>query len=784
MVFVLKAVIMAGGEGVRLRPLSLGRPKPMTPLFDKPVMEHIIALLRSNGITDIAVTLQYMPRCVTDYFGDGTAQGVRLTYFIEKEPLGTAGSVKQCMSFLGDEDFLVVSGDAVCDLDLKAAIDFHAARRPAATLVLYRHPTPLEYGLVLTNSEGRVERFVEKPGWGQVLTNMVNTGIYVLTRRVMDQVPEGRPFDFGRDLFPALLERGEPIYGTAPKGYWCDMGDCAAYLDCVSAALSGKVRLELGVPEAAPGIWCAGPLPSGAELVAPCYLGPGAVVGDGSLIGPCTALGAGSTVGRNSLVQRSVLHKASTGDRTTLYRSILCQGARARDGAVLNEGAVLGEGASAGEGSILMEGVKVWPNQEAPAGGRLSASLTSGGARGPLKFSDGGIIRGEIGQELTPEALMLLGGALGDGTSVGIGHCGGEGARMLAQAASCGASAAGAKVLAHDAPSPSAAAWLAGTWSLPASLYVEQDGSRAYLHLFDSRGLSLSRERERKLEGAMLRGEQLRVPAPRIGPQETVTGAEWAYARDAARRAKPYAAPLRRLEVAVTGRTPADRALAQALSTLGCAVRRDWRSGAPAFYTGRGGFHLLARDEDGEPLSSEELLAMAVLIEYENEAGPVAVPAAAPAAIDAIAARYGAQALRLGRDGREAEERYAAAPWLRDALFAACRICAYMGLTGTRLRGLAGKLPPFALRRREVPLQSDRGAVMQALARELPGAEPAGEGLRVQREDGSLYLVPLTRRPALRVIGEAVSAELAEELCGLCVQAARKLDKPPERPPI
>ncbi len=777
----MKAVILAGGEGTRLRPLSLGQPKPMTLLLDKPVLEHIITLLRRNGITEIAVTLQYMPQCITDYFGDGSALGVRLVYFTEDEPRGTAGSVKQCMEFLGEEDFLVISGDAVCDLDLKAAMAFHSTRRSAATLLLYRHPKPLEYGLVLTGQDGRIQQFIEKPGWGQVLTNMVNTGIYLLTRRAMDLVPEDRPFDFARDLFPALLCKGDELYGFSPKGYWCDMGDCSAYLECIADALSGKVRLDFGIPQAAPGIWCAGPIPQGIQLLPPCYLGPGAEVGEGSLIGPYAVLGRGSTVGRNSLVQRSVLNGATVGDRATLYGAVLCRGSRAQNACVLNEGAVLGEGASAGPDSILMEGVKVWPNRTVPAGGRLTASLTAGGLQEPVHFSDGGIIQGEIGQELTAELLMLLGNALGGGNGgnsggVGIAHGGGEGARMLAQAAGCGACSAGAKVLAHDAPSPSAAAWLAEAWRLPATLYVQQQGERIFLHLFDQRGLPLGRNRERKLEGAVLRGEQMRVPAHRVGRCEIVTGVPGAYARDAARRSRLSPAPLKRLEVAVTGRTAADRALAEALSALGCAVARSPRPGIPSFRTQRGGFHLLAWDEEGDPLSPELLLAIVTLIDYEHACGPVALPASAPAALDTLAAQYGCATLRLGRDGQEAEARYAAAPWLRDALFAACRICSHMALSGARLRGLSGQIPAFTLRRRELPLDGDRGTLMQALLRRLPGAEPAGEGLRLYRGEGSAYLVPLTRRSALRVVGEAVTAELAEELCAFCTQTAHELD--------
>ncbi len=772
----MKAVILAGGEGTRLRPLSLGLPKPMTPLFDRPVMAHILNLLRRSGITDIAVTLQYMPRTVIDYFGDGEAYGVRLHYYVEEEPLGTAGGVKRCMPFLGEDDFLVISGDAVCDLDLTAAMAFHRTRRSAATLVLHRHPAPLEYGLVLTDGEGRVERFIEKPAWGQVLTNMVNTGIYLLTARAMAAVPEGRPYDFGKDLFPALLERGELLYGCVPDGYWRDMGDCAAYLDCVADALSGKVKLDFGVPRVAPGVWSASPIPEGVDVVPPCYLGPRVELGTGSLIGPHAALGMGSTVGRRCLIQRSVLHGAAAADRATLYGAVLCRGASAGRGSVLNEGTVLGENASAGDQTVLMERVKVWPNRTAAPGARLTASLTTGGLREPVKCGDGGVIRGIVGEELTPELMVLLGSALGEDGQAGLAWSGGEGARMLAHAAASGLASAGCRVLLHDAPSPAACAWAGGYHGLPLSLFVEQVEDRGYLHLFDSRGLTLNRDRQRRLEGALLRGEQTRVPAGRVGRLERLTGLQAAYAADAARRAQLSEAPLRPVQVSAPGRAPADRALAAALERLGCTVYRERRMGLPAFQTEHGGFYLLAWDEEGEPVSSEALLAVTALIEYEQGGRVLAAPPAAPAALETLAERFGGTVLRLGRDGPEAEARYAALPWLRDGVFAACRICARMGLTGERLRALTGKLPPFRTASREVPLSGGRGAVMQAIAGAHPAARSAGEGLRLRTGGGWVYMTPLTRRSALKVVAEGPDTETAAELCDFYAGQIQRLD--------
>lgn len=199
---------MAGGEGTRLRPLSLGMPKPMVPLLGRPVMEHIIGRLKRHGIDEIAVTLCYMPEAVQSYFGDGQKWGVRLHYFIEEAPLGTAGSVRACAPFLEGEDFLVISGDSVCDLDLTAAMEFHQAKRAQATLVLFRHPAPLEYGLVLTDEEQRVVRFVEKPSWGQVVTDLVNT-------RHLSALPPGAGAD--PPDRPGILERmcSQPCWSPA-----------------------------------------------------------------------------------------------------------------------------------------------------------------------------------------------------------------------------------------------------------------------------------------------------------------------------------------------------------------------------------------------------------------------------------------------------------------------------------------------------------------------------------------------------------------------------------------
>ena len=773
----LKAVIMAGGEGTRLRPLSLGRPKPMTPLLGRPVMEHIINLLKSHGIGDICVTLCYKPQAVMDYFGSGEQLGVQLTWFTEEEPMGTAGSVKACMDHLGREDFLVISGDCVCDLDLTALLRFHQERGAQATLALYRHPNPLEYGLVLTGGEGKVERFVEKPGWGQVFTDQINTGIYLLSPAAMDRVPEGQVFDFGKDLFPALLREGAPLYGLPLEGYWRDMGDCGAYLDCACDALSGKVRLDMGLPKRSAGVWSAQPLPPELNLVPPCWVGEGVSLGAGCLVGPHTVLERGAAVGERAMVQRSVLlENAAAGPRTTLYGAILCRDASARKGAVLNEGAVLGENALAEEGAILLEKVKLWPGQTAPAACRLARSITSGSQRTALRFSDGGVVRGVLGEDMGPEAMMALGSVLGAGGQVGLGCSHTPGAGMLARAAAVGVAAAGGDALTHSLDSPVEGAGAAARFQLPASLFVEESEGRVYLHFFGQDGLPLGRERERKLEHALLQGELHRARSGQVGRLRQMEFSQNQWARGVAEGAALRRPALRRVTVAAGDSTPEDRALRAALSALGCRLEKEWRPGIAAFQVRRGGFVLTARDEQGAEVDPGQLLTLLALIEMENGAGKVAVPAGASAAVELVAAGYGGTVLRLDRDGDQASALYAAQPWMSQAPAAAVRICSRMAVSGQKLEALVAKTPRFSAWRREIPLSSDRGRVMQALARESARV-PAGEGLRLRTGNGWVYLTPLARRSALRIVAEGPDLELAAELCDFYANRTAELDR-------
>ena len=247
----MRAVVMAGGEGTRLRPLTSNQPKPMVPIVGKPCIEHILELLRRHELNDVVVTLAFMPQAIRSYFGDGEALGMNIAYSVEDSPLGTAGSVRQAVAG-GDEPVLVISGDALCDIDLTSLLAFHRERKAAVTIALKSVENPLEFGIVVTDSDGRIERFLEKPSWGQVFSDTINTGIYVIEPEVLRHVPAGEPYDFSKQLFPLLLEMGRPLYGYVADGYWQDVGDLGQYAQANFDALDGLVELEI------PGSSCAG----------------------------------------------------------------------------------------------------------------------------------------------------------------------------------------------------------------------------------------------------------------------------------------------------------------------------------------------------------------------------------------------------------------------------------------------------------------------------------------------------------------------------------------------
>src|SRR3712207_188659 len=296
----MKAIIMAGGQGTRLRPLTSNQPKPMIRIANSPCMEHIVNLLGRHGFTDIGVTLQFMPEEIQDYFGDGSEWDVNMRYSIEDAPAGTAGSVKMAEGQLDlhGERLLIISGDALTDADLSQVVRFHEEKGAEVTMVLKSVENPLDFGIVITEEDGRISRFLEKPAWGQVFSDTVNTGIYLLEPSVMEEIPdpgEGE-YDFSKELFPGLLEEGRPLYGYVTDDYWEDIGTLEQFAGAQRDVLDGRVQAVR---------------PPGTRLRENIYVGRRALVADDELerpvvIGENVRVGSGPRTGAYSVIADNV----------------------------------------------------------------------------------------------------------------------------------------------------------------------------------------------------------------------------------------------------------------------------------------------------------------------------------------------------------------------------------------------------------------------------------------------------------------------------------------------
>ncbi len=774
----MKAIIMAGGEGTRLRPLTCDCPKPMLRLMNRPVLSYALALLRAHGVTECAVTLGYLPDAVRDAFGAGDALGLNLRYFVEQSPLGTAGGVKQAEDFL-DETFAVLSGDGLTDLDLTAALAFHRARRALATLVLKRVDNPLEYGVVSVGADGRVRRFQEKPDWSDVTADTVNTGIYILEPEVLGHIPEGRACDFGRELFPALVRAGLPVYGYVMEGYWCDVGDVRAYLAAHRDAMDGRVRLEglslkggrvLQMPGAS--------VDRAAVLEGPCLIGPGARVEEGAHVGPYSVLGAGCVVGRRASVKRAVLWDgAALAEGAQARDCVLGVRARLGEGAQVYDGCALGTGASLGPRAVLLPGVRLWPGRSAGPGERLDANRVWG-EPAPADFRAGRMrLSSPEGAARFAQALVA---ALGPGELL-LGRCEGGAAQALWYAAAAGAMAQGAAVLdagpctlpmlAHACRSlkANAAAWVDGEGILPLNglgAKLEAGDRRQLLTLYARQDFALPFRRE--------------TPPPRA-----LDGLALAYVADVAARfdAKPDDAPA----VALHAADPLLLELAaQAFARAGLRVRAEADEsrmvpgpGEVGVWLTEGGAGFALADEAGMPDDAGRQLLLAWTM-LEGGADALLLPAHATRAVEALAQARGARVAYVAGDAgqwlnRLAREQPGQFALQTDGLAAALAALSALARAGLTLADWRAIMPGVQRRSRSVTVPLARtGRILGALARREEGAELGG-GLRFRRGDGWAWVCPDESTHGFRIVAESANAEFARELCDFCEREVRRL---------
>jgi mannose-1-phosphate guanylyltransferase/phosphomannomutase len=521
----MKAVIMAGGEGTRLRPLTSNAPKPMLPLADRPMMEHIVSLLRLHGFDEIVVTVAFLANQIKTYFGDGSEFGVTMRYADEPVPLGTAGSVGNARALL-DEQFLVISGDVLTDIDLSKVLAFHREKRAVATIGLATVENPLEFGIVITRDDGSIERFLEKPTWGQVFSDTINTGIYVLEPEIFDFIPEGRSVDFSSEVFPALLAAKKPLFGAVVEGYWEDVGTLEAYLSAHKDILDGKVSVNVPGFLVNDGVW----LGEGAEIspdavvTGPCVIGPGCKIEAGCRVGEYSVLGSNVRLLNEAHVERSVLHdNVYVGPRARMRGAVIGRSSSIRSSVRLDEGVVIGDEVFIGNDAIVSGDVKVYPFKTIEDGAVVNSSIVweSKGARS-LFGRDGvkGLANVDVTPELAVRVALAYGTSLRKGTTVVTSRDSSRAARMLKRAMMAGLNAAGIDVLDLEVASVPVTRFLVRSPRAFGGLTIRldhHDQDRVVVRFFDTAGTDITEDAQRKIERLFQREDTRRALAEEVG---------------------------------------------------------------------------------------------------------------------------------------------------------------------------------------------------------------------------------------------------------------------------
>lgn len=797
----MKAVIMAGGKGTRLRPLTCNIPKPMVPLLDKPVMEYAIELLKRHGITEIAVTVQHLPEVIRRYFGDGSEFGIRLHYFEEEVPLGTAGSVKNAEEFL-DETFLVLSGDALTDYDLGAAIRFHKKQRAAATLVLASVDVPLEFGVVMTDRKGRVVRFLEKPGWSEVFSDTVNTGIYILEPEVFRYFDRGVEFDFSKELFPMLLMLDRPVYGYKAEGYWSDIGNLVQYKQTQFDILDGKADVAVRGNRIAPGVWIGEGVQIGRGTVidGPAFIGRDCVLDEGTRVGAYSVVGAGSILMKEAAVERTVLWSQTVLEPYSEAKgAVLGKQTVLGTAAQVQDGAVVGDGSRVGGKSVIRDGTKIWPGKIVDQSSLLNQSLIWGELSRKSLFGRWGVrgsCHGEITVGFAAKLAQAFGMVLAPGRTVGVGHDGSPYACMLADALAAGLHASG--LYTHDFGTATSAVtrhavyngdYAAGVqvreWTGEPDVYL--------LELLDGNGLLLEGGLARKVEQAYAQEESRRLRPEQIGRKTAAPDVNLMYREHLLGLVEAGAIQAMGCTVVIRCGYRSHRGvIPELLEALGCrVVQIADREGSReelariVMLTGADlGVSLDANgqlrdliDEKGAPVEEELLGVLQILLQLQEKEGAVYVPVHLPGIVERLGETYNREVIRTKTDVRSIMKGCEREGFhMRfDGVYLLVRIMEFMAQEGCGLSRLTSLVPSFALSKRKVdcPWQ-DKGKVMRFLMEETRDARvELIDGIKVFHEEGWTLILPDSDEPVFRVVADAGTVSQAEALAGVY---ARKIE--------
>jgi mannose-1-phosphate guanylyltransferase/phosphomannomutase len=821
----MKSVIMAGGFGTRLRPLTHNVPKPMIPMANKPMMEHIVDLLREHGITDLVTLLHFQPELIESYFGDGADFGVRITYVGATEDYGTAGAVKNAEKYL-DGPFLVISGDVLTDFDLGAAIAFHRERAADLTILLTRVENPLQYGVVITEPDGRISRFLEKPTWSEVFSDTVNTGIYLLEPSVLDLIPARREFDFSKDLFPVMMQEGRKIFGYVAPGYWRDVGDLLEYRLAHQDILAGTVKVKIPgrkVEGLDKEVW----LGSGTRVDFTAGLRGAVLIGKNTRV-EANARITNSVIGDNCIVEEGAVVSDSIlwnsvyiGRGAILKENVVGRGSEVGARARLFEGALVSDACRIGEGSVVKADVKIWPQKVVEDGATLSTSLVWGDRWARSLFGAYGVTGlGNI--EISPEFAAKLGAAFGaslrEHAIVRTSRDTHRTCRIINRAMICGLLSAGVDV--HDlrvTPIP-VVRYGMGVHGAVAGVHVRRspyDPELIDIKFFDERGLDISANREKGIERLFFREDFRRAKIEETGVlsfpeydmeyyQEGILGF---INKDAIRARAPkvvidysygsaatiFPAVLGKLGCEVIALnaymdeskiTKTSEEFQRSLKQL-CEIVRILGADL-GIMLDTGAEKLFLVDDKGDLIPDELALAVvALLVARTQPAGAIGVPITASAVLEELVAPHGFSVKRTKIAPRALMEAAAqdGMAFVGDAfggfifprfqpafdgLLATLKILEMLALSDLTLHEAIRHVPKRVMAREQVPCPWEmKGTLMRTLLEATKDEQvELVDGVKIHFGHDWAVMYPDQDRPTFHILAEADSRARAEQIVG------------------
>jgi len=819
----VKAVIMAGGFGTRIHPLTINLPKPMIPLINRPIMEHIIELLKQHGITDLILLLYHQPEVIKKYFGDGSEFGVHITYVTPLEDFGTAGAVKAAARHL-DERFMIISGDLLTDFDLSEVIAFHEQQQAKATITLTPVADPLQFGVVITDKDHRITKFLEKPGWGEVFSDTINTGIYVLEPEILDLIPEGENRDWAKDVFPQMLNDQAALYGCPMTGYWADIGNPEAYLEASKDILAGKVAVRIAEP--------------GRSDRPELHISPGAQVDETTSLNGMVVLGDNTRVyGRASLTDCVIGRNCQIEDGAELVDTVLWDNVYVKSnaritgsalghlvqigqGAVIEQGVVVADETTVGDLVHIRQDVKIWPRKVIEDGAIVTTNLIWG-EKWRKSLFEGAMVRGMTNVELTPEFSARLGAAYGStlrkGSFVLAGRDAIRSSRMLKRSFVGGLLSAGVNVRDIKMISLPVLRYKLTTFGEVGGCHFRQspeDPAMTEIIFYDGDGNEISSATAKGIERVYFKENFRRAHHSEPGGIEELPriydfyreGFLRAVDGDALKKAAPKV-------VVDLNHSPAGDLLPDLLSKLGIEVielnshlHEKGVNPTPeqlnramvqlsrivvtleadaGFWLGPSGEKLQLVDALGHIYSNREALcALTALVCRAEEIGKLVVPVSAPQAVEDLARGGGLTVQRTRTDGRslvdagrERQARFVGSldgrfgfPGFQpnfDGLFSVAKIMELIARTGLSLAEARRQVPERSFHHVQLPCSWEyKGGLMRRMSEDAVDQQATFiDGVRIDTDRGWVLVLPDPYRPVAHIYAEASDAAEADRLC-------------------